>query len=50
MKRQNKSIVFYGDNVWTKMFPEEHFFKRKGENVDSFFVNDFYEASVLKDA
>ncbi|XP_063702102.1 GPI ethanolamine phosphate transferase 2 [Culicoides brevitarsis] len=42
MKKNNKSIVFYGDNVWTKMFPAKNFFTRKGENVDSFFVNDFY--------
>lgn len=47
MKKQNKNIVFYGDNVWTKMFPDDNFFIRKGENKDSFFVNDFYEASLL---
>lgn len=40
MKSQGK-IVFYGDNTWTKLFPST--FTRQGENVDSLFVNDFYE-------
>uniref|UniRef100_A0A336M0F1 CSON006523 protein n=1 Tax=Culicoides sonorensis TaxID=179676 RepID=A0A336M0F1_CULSO len=43
LKANNKKIVFYGDNVWTKLFPGNDFFMRKGENFDSFFVNDFYE-------
>ncbi|XP_055624247.1 GPI ethanolamine phosphate transferase 2 [Toxorhynchites rutilus septentrionalis] len=41
MVRQRQNIVFYGDNTWTKMFPA--MFLRKGENVDSLYVNDFYE-------
>lgn len=40
MKTQGK-IIFYGDNTWTKLFPDT--FTRQGENVDSLFVNDFYE-------
>lgn len=39
MTTQGK-IVFYGDNTWTKLFPNT--FTRQGENVDSLFVNDFY--------
>lgn len=40
MRNQGK-IVFYGDNTWTKLFPDV--FTRYGENVDSLYVNDFYE-------
>lgn len=43
LKAKNRNIVFYGDNVWTKMFPEPKMFLRTGVNTDSFFVNDFYE-------
>ncbi|XP_058837935.1 GPI ethanolamine phosphate transferase 2 isoform X3 [Topomyia yanbarensis] len=38
---QHQRIVFYGDNTWTSMFPA--LFHRTGENVDSLYVNDFYE-------
>lgn len=41
MIQQNQRIVFYGDNTWTSMFP--NMFYRKGENIDSLYVNDFYE-------
>ncbi|XP_050092693.1 GPI ethanolamine phosphate transferase 2 isoform X4 [Anopheles aquasalis] len=41
MRQQQQRIVFYGDNTWTRMFPD--MFERKGANNDSFFVNDFYE-------
>lgn len=41
MDQLQRRIVFYGDNTWTNMFPDV--FSRKGENVDSFYVNDFYE-------
>lgn len=34
-------IVFSGDNTWTKMFP--NIFRRYYANIDSLFVNDFYE-------
>ncbi|XP_053672798.1 GPI ethanolamine phosphate transferase 2 [Anopheles nili] len=41
MKQRQQKIVFYGDNTWTNMFPD--MFHRRGENVDSLYVNDFYE-------
>uniref|UniRef100_A0AAG5DHP9 GPI ethanolamine phosphate transferase 2 C-terminal domain-containing protein n=1 Tax=Anopheles atroparvus TaxID=41427 RepID=A0AAG5DHP9_ANOAO len=41
MKQRQQKIVFYGDNTWTNMFPD--MFHRQGENVDSLYVNDFYE-------
>uniref|UniRef100_A0A182QI15 GPI ethanolamine phosphate transferase 2 C-terminal domain-containing protein n=1 Tax=Anopheles farauti TaxID=69004 RepID=A0A182QI15_9DIPT len=41
MKQRQQKIVFYGDNTWTNMFPD--MFHRKGENVDSLYVNDFYK-------
>ncbi|XP_062544378.1 GPI ethanolamine phosphate transferase 2 isoform X2 [Armigeres subalbatus] len=41
MVQLQRRIVFYGDNTWTNMFPD--LFTRKGENVDSLYVNDFYE-------
>lgn len=37
----NGTIVFAGDNTWTKMFPD--MFVRKYENEDSLYVNDFVE-------
>lgn len=33
-------LVFYGDNTWTKLFPD--MFYRKQENYDSFYVHDFH--------
>lgn len=47
-KKKNKrpeKIVFAGDNTWVKMFPD--MFLRPLENVDSLFVNDFYEVSGI---
>lgn len=41
MHRRNEKIVFSGDSAW-QMFPNE-FFVRQYANIDSFFVNDFYE-------
>lgn len=41
MLQLQRRMVFYGDNTWTNMFP--NYFSRKGENVDSLYVNDFYE-------
>lgn len=41
LKATQGKIVFYGDNTWTKMFP--NVFTRQGDNVDSLYVNDFYE-------
>lgn len=43
LRDKDRRIVFYGDNVWTKMFPHDEMFLRKSENFDSFFVNDFHE-------
>ena len=37
---KNISMVFYGDNTWTKLFPGK-FLRSDGTN--SFYVNDFYE-------
>lgn len=39
--QKNERISFCGDNTWTKLFPNK--FHRQLENVDSLFVNDFYE-------
>lgn len=41
VRDQKQKIVFAGDNTWIKMFPNA--FTRPLENVDSLFVNDFYE-------
>ncbi|XP_058059116.1 uncharacterized protein LOC131209958 [Anopheles bellator] len=41
MTQRQQKIVFYGDNTWTRMFP--NMFHRKGENADSLFVYDFHE-------
>lgn len=43
MQQKQRRVVFYGDNTWTSMFPG--LFARQGENVDSLYVNDFYEVS-----
>ena len=40
MKRKGMKIVFYGDDTWTKLFPNS-FYRQQG--VSSFFVSDFYE-------
>lgn len=37
-------LVFYGDNTWTKLFPD--MFYRKQENYDSFYVHDFHSVSI----
>lgn len=39
-KEKNKTIVFYGDDTWIKLFPTEF---QRSEGVSSFYVNDFYE-------
>lgn len=39
-QQQQKKIVFYGDNTWLKLFPNQ-FFRYEGTN--SFFVKDFKE-------
>lgn len=41
-KSKNKTLHFYGDDTWLKLFPEEEFFA-KSEGTDSFFVSDFTE-------
>lgn len=35
-----KKIVFFGDDIWVKLFPEEFL---RNEGTSSFFVNDFKE-------
>lgn len=42
MKKQGKSMRFYGDDTWLKLFPPEHYFERF-EGTNSFFVSDFTE-------
>ncbi|KAG4074593.1 hypothetical protein HA402_004464 [Bradysia odoriphaga] len=39
--QKKQRISFCGDNTWVKMFPNK--FHRQLENMDSLFVNDFYE-------
>lgn len=39
-KKVNKKIVFYGDETWLKLFPDQ-FLRHEGTN--SFFVKDFKE-------
>lgn len=41
MHNKAMKMVFLGDNTWVKMFPQ--MFHRQLENLDSLFVNDFYE-------
>lgn len=43
MHANNEKIVYAGDNTWAKMFPT--LFERKYENIDSLYVNDFYEVN-----
>lgn len=45
MQLKQRRVVFYGDITWTTMFPG--LFARQGENVDSLYVNDFYEVRVV---
>lgn len=45
LKRKDK-IIFFGDDTWTKLFPNMFF--RQQENHDSLFVNDFYEVIKIK--
>ncbi|RZC32507.1 Phosphodiest and/or Metalloenzyme domain containing protein [Asbolus verrucosus] len=37
---RKKNIVFYGDDIWLKLFPD-HF--KRSEGTSSFYVNDFKE-------
>lgn len=39
-QKQNKKIVFYGDDTWLKLFPNQFF---RYEGTTSFFVKDFKE-------
>ncbi|XP_053962637.1 GPI ethanolamine phosphate transferase 2 isoform X1 [Anastrepha ludens] len=41
LQQRNETAVFAGDRTWISLFPKQ--FKRFTANVDSFFVNDFYE-------
>ena len=40
MKFANKKIVFYGDDTWMRLFPEQ--FERT-DGTTSFFVTDYTE-------
>lgn len=40
MKRRGMKVVFYGDDTWTKLFPNSFY---RAEGVPSFFVSDFYQ-------
>jgi ethanolamine phosphate transferase 2 subunit G len=43
-KKQNKSIVFYGDDTWLKLFnPSEYFLRYEG--TTSFIASDYDEVS-----
>lgn len=42
LKKQGKSLRFYGDDTWLKLFPPEDYFDRY-EGTNSFFVSDFTE-------
>jgi ethanolaminephosphotransferase len=37
---KGKKIVFYGDDIWVKLFPDQF---TRSEGTSSFFVNDFTE-------
>ncbi|XP_073812844.1 phosphatidylinositol glycan anchor biosynthesis class G [Musca autumnalis] len=41
VRDKGKQIVFSGDRTWVQLFPD--LFLRQKPNMDSFFVNDFYE-------
>ncbi|XP_036330993.1 GPI ethanolamine phosphate transferase 2 isoform X2 [Rhagoletis pomonella] len=41
LKERNETTVFAGDRTWISLFPKQ--FKRSTANLDSFFVNDFFE-------
>lgn len=41
-QRSNRSIHFFGDDTWLKLFPPDNFFDRF-EGTSSFFVKDFTE-------
>lgn len=41
VRAKSKQIIFAGDRTWVQLFP--NLFLRQKENMDSFFVNDFYE-------
>ena len=40
--KEGKKVVFYGDDTWLKMFPE-NIFEARSEGVVSFFVTDYTE-------
>jgi ethanolaminephosphotransferase len=39
MRSKNKSIVFYGDDTWLKLFSSDHFLRYEG--VSSFVASDY---------
>ena len=41
-KRNDKNLVFYGDDTWLKLFPEDNFFIRH-DGVTSFVASDYDE-------
>jgi ethanolaminephosphotransferase len=45
-RAQNKSIVFYGDDTWLKLFdPKEHFLRYEG--TTSFIATDYDEVNFF---
>lgn len=45
-KKQNKSIIFYGDDTWLKLFnPTEYFLRYEG--TTSFIASDYDEVKTL---
>lgn len=43
--KEQKKIVFYGDDTWIKLFPD--MFARQ-EGTSSFFVSDFFEVNFCR--
>ncbi len=44
-KHKNKSIVFYGDDTWLKLFnPGDYFLRYEG--VSSFLASDYDEVTI----
>lgn len=44
LRAKEKTAVFAGDRTWIELFPRE--FSRYYENIDSFFVYDFFLVNV----
>ena len=46
-KKQNKSIIFYGDDTWLKLFNANEYFLRY-EGTTSFIASDYDEVLFFK--